>query len=945
EARNKAQNKLQNGEALFSFVSPERLMIEKFRNSLASMANESHYFSYGVIDEVHCVSEWGHNFRTPYLSLGRNLIDFCKAEDGDIALFGLTATASFDVLADVQRELSGNRENQMIPDEAVVRYENTNRDELQYHIERVSLKNDQIEELRKQSKGPFFKISLSKAIGILKQHKINEILSDPGALIRRFNVKAENVVQEELLELTYSPENRPTLTLIHDKIKIPERSYQGNFWDYRDEEGNNNAALIFAPHKSWYFGVTDKYRQDDRRLGIAESIKGANILPQEKIGTFLGVDSDHEAVVKRMQEDNDRNQEAFVNGIQQLMVATKAFGMGIDKPNIRLTIHNNFPDSIESFVQEAGRGGRDRKLSVACVLYNDQEVQDPLRDKLYRHDFDLQESFLWNSFKGEEHEKRTLYELLNEIIFPGRDRINQLTKILNEHPDLEKLGYEVWVKHYDVKNRLYINGPEKRDLGYIDYKEGTLIAKWSNVDPEISLMVLEALWSIVQDLAINLNPSFLQDWLNESQGSEKRNGIEKVLDQLKFGDHFEILVPFENDHTEIYNALAELVVKFLEISLTETTTINRYERYCKDHYHVKAEAFLENLNRDLRIIEKLDQLMLSNLDEANGFRRKLQNLLNRRRDKADTEKAIFRFSVIGLIDDYTVDYNSETYILKGIKKFSEQYNEALRFYISKYYSQKRTDKIIDNLSERRGNSHIQKILNFVTDFVYTEVAKKRFESISFMRECCKVGLERGNVDMKTWIHLYFNSKYARKGYSVKIEDEYLVIFSNLPLMQIAAGEYNASLLDWTNEGQEEEFDFVLDFMHLIEFDRSNSERDNLKHLRGACTRFIIANPDNYVFRLLRAFSVLLLEEGNLKDSVKIGVLEDLKRGYINLSERENEEFDLGEAMVHYKAAMNDKLQNLAAKEWFLDILQNLEFLAHVEWTNKFKQRFTNDLVI
>src|SRR5690606_9779009 len=426
-------------------------------------------------------------------------------------------------------------------------------------------------------------------------------------------------------------------TLIHDKIKIPERSYQGNFWDYRDEEGNNNAALIFAPHKSWYFGVTDKYRQDDRRLGIAESIKGANILPQEKIGTFLGVDSDHEAVVKRMQEDNDRNQEAFVNGIQQLMVATKAFGMGIDKPNIRLTIHNNFPDSIESFVQEAGRGGRDRKLSVACVLYNDQEVQDPLRDKLYRHDFDLQESFLWNSFKGEEHEKRTLYELLNEIIFPGRDRINQLTKILNEHPDLEKLGYEVWVKHYDVKNRLYINGPEKRDLGYIDYKEGTLIAKWSNVDPEISLMVLEALWSIVQDLAINLNPSFLQDWLNESQGSEKRNGIEKVLDQLKFGDHFEILVPFENDHTEIYNALAELVVKFLEISLTETTTINRYERYCKDHYHVKAEAFLENLNRDLRIIEKLDQLMLSNLDEANGFRRKLQNLLNRRRDKADTE--------------------------------------------------------------------------------------------------------------------------------------------------------------------------------------------------------------------------------------------------------------------------------------------------------------------
>src|SRR5690606_178657 len=173
------------------------------------------------------------------------------------------------------RELSGNKENQMIPDEAVVRYENTNRDELQYYIERVSLKNNQIEELRKQSKGPFFKISLSKAIGVLKQRRLNEILSEPGALFRRFNTKAENVAKEELLELTYSPENRPTHTEIHDRIKIPTSSYESNFWDYKDEEGNNNAALIFAPHKSWYSGVTDKYRKDDRRLGIAESIKAA----------------------------------------------------------------------------------------------------------------------------------------------------------------------------------------------------------------------------------------------------------------------------------------------------------------------------------------------------------------------------------------------------------------------------------------------------------------------------------------------------------------------------------------------------------------------------------------------------------------------------------------------------------------------------------------------
>ena len=126
-----------------------------------------------------------------------------------------------------------------------------------------------------------------------------------------------------------------------------------------------------------------------------------------------------------------------------------------------------------------------------------------------------------------------------------------------------------------------------------------------------------------------------------------------------------------------------------------------------------------------------------------------------------------------------------------------------------------------------------------------------------------MGLVRGNLEMKIWIHLYFNSKYARKGYSVNIEDKSLSNFSNLPLMELGKGEYNASLLDWTNEGQDEEFDFVLDFMHLMEFDDSNSERDNLKHLRGACTRLSMTNPDNYVFRLLRAFAVLVLEEQNL----------------------------------------------------------------------------------
>jgi hypothetical protein len=108
---------------------------------------------------------------------------------------------------------------------------------------------------------------------------------------------------------------------------------------------------------------------------------------------------------------------------------------------------------------------------------------------------------------------------------------------------------------------------------------------------------------------------------------------------------------------------------------------------------------------------------------------------------------------------------------------------------------------------------------------------------------------------------------------------------------------------------------------------------------------VIANPDNYVFRLLRAFAILILEEEDLKPNLKSSVLDDLKRGYINLFEREGDEFDIDNAMIHYKAAMIDKLQNKKAINWFLGVLEDLEFLAHADWSTKFKERFIKDLIL
>ena len=124
DEREANMDKLINGEVHIIFVSPERFQIEKFRTALQNCKNLNVYFSYAVIDEAHCVSEWGHDFRQVYLNLAQNLKRFCASKDRNISVFGLTATASFDVLADVQRELDLNEDAIIsLPAEAIDRKE------------------------------------------------------------------------------------------------------------------------------------------------------------------------------------------------------------------------------------------------------------------------------------------------------------------------------------------------------------------------------------------------------------------------------------------------------------------------------------------------------------------------------------------------------------------------------------------------------------------------------------------------------------------------------------------------------------------------------------------------------------------------------------------------------------------------------------------------------
>ncbi len=74
-------------------------------------------------------------------------------------------------------------------------------------------------------------------------------------------------------------------------------------------------------------------------------------------------------------KEKSENQDAFINGQVQIMVATSAFGMGVDKKDVGMVIHYEISSSLEDYIQEAGRAGRDENISADCfVLFNEEDL-------------------------------------------------------------------------------------------------------------------------------------------------------------------------------------------------------------------------------------------------------------------------------------------------------------------------------------------------------------------------------------------------------------------------------------------------------------------------------------------------------------------------------------------------------------------------------------------
>lgn len=282
--KNEVLDKFGKGKCLFIWIAPERFQMVSFREQLSAIATRRH-FGYAVIDEVHCLSEWGHDFRISYLKLYRTIRKFCPQAE----ILALTATASRNVLEDLLSELEITKAN-------VQTSTNLDRPELKYHIVRTTEEG--------------------------REGQLDRILDEINCHFQ----------QTEGVESIFEPLGEASICgIVFSNIK------------------NSSARKIASCE-----GVLAHLRSRDIEADSYHADRG---------------------------DDRTRIQSEYLDNKFTVMCATKAFGMGVNKKNVRYTIHNGLPWSIEAFYQEAGRAGRDpkRNESQCYILYSDDSNPEAVK--------------------------------------------------------------------------------------------------------------------------------------------------------------------------------------------------------------------------------------------------------------------------------------------------------------------------------------------------------------------------------------------------------------------------------------------------------------------------------------------------------------------------------------------------------------------------------------
>jgi len=800
--KKEAERKMEESKLQFVFLSPERLTIYKFRKKLENMHELNVYFSYGVIDEVHCVSEWGHDFRFSYLHLGKILYSYVRAKEGEVSLFGLTATASFDVLADVERELSGNNAYELDA-ETIVRYENSNRLELQYKIEKV---NVEFENDPNYDKNNYLDSWLPRAVQVSKKWSFydskkdflkNYVKTIPRYINEIQSIESINDIKKSFKERQGNNEG------IESNL---ETKISNNYYSKKTEY--EQAGIVFCPHKN--------------STGISVYKNNESLISEiPDVGTFSGGD----------EEDNNsmQNLELFRTNKQPLMVATKAFGMGIDKPNVRFTINMNYSSSLESFVQEAGRGGRDRKMALSVILLSDYKLARISR-KFQNGNFPLG-------------------------IIKGRwFRFDDLQQIINHYNlNIDKQYIDYLTPENDLVRLFCKDGNGAKYFGF-------------NSCNDMSCRFLSR-------CQLKRVPREAENWIYKDDLSEilKNNSIiiDKKYIEYQNADYETVMYFYNNSFK---GEMIEKLSMYQILSVKDIDMFYGNEVEIKSNETSTVKGFLTTL-----IDSEVGQNIVSFINY------KTQNTINGIDvDETDIAKAIYRMTCIELIEDFTQDYTKNQYRIVSERKKEGQYYEGLERFLLRYYSFDRAKeeikKVFDVKLNKEVKSELEKeifqCLSYLTTFVYDKISVKRKRAIDDMRTFCITGINNNkdwketNEELKDFIYYYFNSKYAKNDYIADNGEDYSITVD-------------------TDNGKNSEEWILFKYLKVIDDEiEQGTPIDNVKHLQGAVRLLRRSLTDsNPTLSLLNSFSIFFLGINN-NENLEKEVIESYKDGMLGFAERE-----------------------------------------------------------
>ncbi|WP_337493119.1 DEAD/DEAH box helicase [Slackia isoflavoniconvertens] len=811
--RRAAERRMETSELQFVFLSPERLCIYEFRERLQTMHEMSVYFAYGVIDEVHCVSEWGHDFRFSYLHLGRNMYNYVHTKDMEkrLTLFGLTATASFDVLADVERELSGAGAYPLDAN-TIVRYENTDRLELQYKIDRVPASFS-------ESRWPDLGGGLPKA-RFISSWQANESKSDylathlldiPAEIEELQSKESIERIRRRFAERQNEPEEET------DEL-LGSGDLSGMF---EERPSYAQGGIVFCPHRKSTGVSVDKNK--DALAGTVPDI-----------GTFVGSSDDD----RERDEESFRNLSRFKNNEQPLMIATKAFGMGIDKPNVRFTVNMNYPSSLESFVQEAGRAGRDRRISLATILVGDY------RFARVRPDCPIDARPI-PAIAGRWYNEADLATILANF---GVSVPEQYIETAGPEDD--------WVMAQCAD-----------ETGFDDKEERKRKRKLFE-----SCRCSQAECASFGECALKGLPPEARGWhrFAEIEGYFDKLRIPKTNLAYMNADYGNNMFFYNN------NFLGERAEKMALYSLFCQTPTEVFLGDTVERAETHTVPSLLNAVLSLEVGEELVAFVEYGEEKSDNGR-----------SYSSAQKAIYRMCCFGFVDDFTQDYTNKEFRLVMRRKADGEYYSGLRQFLTRYYADDRASELVAEVPGYRGENEVQKCLGYLTEFIYGKIAVKRKRALDDVRAFCAMGANSNedwketNEDLKDFIYYYFNSKYAR--------DEY-----------VADNGEPFSLTADTDRGRQSPAAVTLKYLRVVDEDlvgAGGTPIDNVKHLQGA-TRLIrrsLTDSGNPCIELLNYFCLTQLGTSG-SEALEQELRSDYLSGMTGFAER----FESQEEFWHFK---------------------------------------------